>query len=75
MRTTLDIDPDVLSAAKELAALRGSTTGKVLSELARGALQPRPGKAVIRNGVPLLPRRSGERPVSSHVVNALRDEE
>ena len=40
MRTTLDIDDDVLQAAKELATLRGSTAGKVLSELARRALTP-----------------------------------
>ncbi len=47
MRTTLDLDADVLQAAKELAAARGSTAGKVLSELARKGLEspkarPRP---------------------------------
>jgi hypothetical protein len=40
MRTTLDIDENMLRAAKELAAERKSTTGKVLSELARKALEP-----------------------------------
>jgi hypothetical protein len=40
MRTTLDIDEDVLRAAKELAAARKSTAGKILSELARRALEP-----------------------------------
>ena len=40
MRTTLEIDDDVLQAAKEIAASRGSTAGKVLSELARRGLQP-----------------------------------
>ena len=35
MRTTLDIDDDVLLAAKELAAAQVTTAGKVLSELAR----------------------------------------
>ncbi|HLE82721.1 MAG TPA: antitoxin, partial [Thermoanaerobaculia bacterium] len=35
MRTTLDIDEDVLEAAKELAAVHRKTAGKVLSELAR----------------------------------------
>jgi hypothetical protein len=38
MRTTLDIDDDVLSAAKELAAAQKVTAGKVLSDLARRAL-------------------------------------
>lgn len=74
MRTTLDIDPDVLLAAKELAELRGTTAGKVLSELARKALEPKTSKRV-RNGVPLLPRRSpgGAKPTLA-LVNQLRDE-
>jgi polar amino acid transport system substrate-binding protein len=38
MRTTLEIDDDVLLAAKELAAAQRSTAGKVLSELARKGL-------------------------------------
>jgi hypothetical protein len=38
MRTTLDIDDDVLRAAKERARAEGTTAGKVLSELARRAL-------------------------------------
>ena len=38
MRTTLDIDDDVLLAAKELAEAQRSTVGKVLSDLARKAL-------------------------------------
>jgi hypothetical protein len=38
MRTTLDIDDDVLEAAKELARAEGTTAGKVLSDLARRAL-------------------------------------
>jgi hypothetical protein len=51
VRTTLDLDDDVLQAAKELAAVQGTTAGKVLSELARRALAPaRPER--VRNGVP-----------------------
>ena len=74
MRTTLDIDEDVLQAAKELAAMRKTTAGKILSELARKALQPPDGKSDVRNGVPLLPERPGERAVTSEDVNRLRDE-
>lgn len=75
MRTTLDIDEDVLQAAKELAEVQRSTAGKVLSELARKALQPPPGPSALRNGVPLLPPRPGERPVTLEAVNRLRDED
>lgn len=38
MRTTLDIDDDILAAAKELARAEGKTAGQVLSDLARRAL-------------------------------------
>ena len=40
MRTTLDIDDDVLQAAKELGVMRKKTAGQILSELARKALSP-----------------------------------
>ena len=39
MRTTLDIDDEVLAAAKEMARREHKTAGQVLSELARQALQ------------------------------------
>lgn len=75
VRTTLDLDEDVLAAAKEIAASRGSTAGKVLSELARQALRPEPAPAV-RNGVPLLASRGGEAPRATlELVNRLRDAE
>jgi hypothetical protein len=74
MRTTLDVDDDVLQAAKEIAANRGTTAGKVLSDLARKALTPTRTTGE-RNGVPLMPRRpkGSERP-TMETVNRLRDE-
>ncbi|MDO8432557.1 MAG: hypothetical protein Q7S58_09130 [Candidatus Binatus sp.] len=74
VRTTLDIDEDVLESAKELAARRETTTGRVLSELARSALAPRVRSLRKRNGVPLLPERRGARLVTPEIVNRLRDE-
>ena len=75
VRTTLDIDDDVLQAAKEIAASRSSSAGRVLSELARNALEPK-GHARMRNGVPLLRRRpKGSRHPTMALVNRLRDEE
>ncbi|GAB1543221.1 hypothetical protein NUACC21_58950 [Scytonema sp. NUACC21] len=38
MRTTLDIEEDVLFAVKEIARHRGISIGKVFSDLARQAL-------------------------------------
>ena len=74
MRTTLDLDLDVLQAAKELAATRGTTAGKIVSELVRKALTPT-SSARVRNGVPLLPRRPAGAPrPTMKLVNALRDD-
>lgn len=75
MRTTLEIDDDVLLAAKELAEAQNSTAGKVLSELARKALGPSRKAAARRNGIPLLPRRKGARPVTSATVASLLEDE
>lgn len=74
VRTTLDIDEDVLETAKELAARRGTTAGRVISELARTALAPPDHSARKRNGVPVLPARKRARLVTPDVVNRLRDE-
>jgi hypothetical protein len=73
MRTTLDIDDDVLQAAKEMAVLQRKTAGRVLSELARKALQPRQAGRV-RNGVPVLPSRAGTPLLTVERVNELLDE-
>ncbi len=73
MRTTLDLDEDVLQAAKEIAVARGTTAGKVLSDLARKALTPAQ-RSRVRNGVPVLPRRPpGSRRPTMQQVNDLRD--
>lgn len=53
MRTTLDIDDDVLSAAKHQAREQKKTTGKIISELVRQALTDsaaEPGSAGMRHG-------------------------
>jgi hypothetical protein len=75
VRTTLEIDDDVLQAAKEIALTRGSTAGKVLSELARKGLVPVRSRVKVRNGVPLLgPRGETDRAVTMDHVNELRDD-
>jgi hypothetical protein len=77
MRTTLDIDEDVLQAAKELAARERSTAGAVISRLARATLQKPAGLAQgikIRNGIPVFPARAGEI-VTLDQVQKIREEE
>lgn len=46
MRTTVDIDDDVLLAVKERARRERSSAGRVLSELARQALRAPDGAAM-----------------------------
>lgn len=73
MRTTLEIDDDVLQAAKELAEARRTTAGRVISELARkGLAEPR--RSAVRNGVRVLPaRQRGATKPTMRLVNELRD--
>ena len=73
MRTTLVIDDDVLSAAKEMAAMENRSVGEVISSLARRALLPAETKVKSRNGVPLLQLRKGARRVTSELVHQLRE--
>jgi hypothetical protein len=74
MRTTLDIDEDVLMAVKSLADARKTTAGKLLSDLARQSLQPK-GTSIKRNGFTLFPIRKDGVPVTMDLVNRLRDED
>jgi hypothetical protein len=73
MRTTLDLEVEVLQAAKEIASARGVSAGQVVSELLRKALAPTRSTRT-RNGVPLLGRKAGAPPLTMAMVNRLRDE-
>ena len=42
MRTTLQIDDDVLRLAKDIASAEGRTVGEVVSRLARRGASPQP---------------------------------
>ena len=78
MRTTLNLDPEALAKVRVLAAQRQQTLGSVASELILKALEPK-RPPLVRNGMPLLPRRPGpaaDRPRPDvALVNRLRDEE
>jgi len=75
MRTTVDIEEDVLRIAKSLASERGESLGRVLSELARRGLTPSTEPLEFRNGIPVLPRKPGAKPVTSEHVKELLDSE
>ncbi|HEX9370804.1 MAG TPA: hypothetical protein VF897_07345 [Roseiflexaceae bacterium] len=73
MRTTIDLEEDVLLAAKEIARRQGVSIGKALSDLARQALS-RQEAGTTRNGVPLFPVRPEAGVVTLELINQLRDE-
>ncbi|MEO6223031.1 MAG: CopG family transcriptional regulator [Vicinamibacterales bacterium] len=73
VRTTLDLDAEVLQAAKEIAAARGESAGKVVSDLLRKALAPAPSRKT-RNGVPLITRGANVPPLTMAAVNRMLEE-
>lgn len=73
MRTTLDLEDDVLALARKLAQEQGRTIGQVVSDLARRGLHPREPSPT-RGGIPLLRSRRGTRKPTLELVNRLRDE-
>ena len=75
MRTTIDIDEDVLLNMKQVAAQQGTTLGRAVSGFLREALRPSAGKARTRNGVPLFTPVAGGKLPSLALVNELRDGE
>ena len=77
MRTTLNIDDDVILAAKGLARRDGSSIGAVISELARRGLNG--GSAVEASrkndgfhGFRPLPKRG--KPVTNELIDRLRED-
>ena len=73
MRTTVDIEEDILLAAKEIARQQKITLGQVLSDLARKSLT-RKSPVSKKHGLPLFPVRPDAGIVTLELVNHLRDE-
>lgn len=85
MRTTLDIDDDVLRAAKDVARVKKVSIGKAMSDIARQSLAA--GAAARAAGfaseddlhkqlraLGVVPFAGGKR-VTNAMIDALRDEE
>jgi len=76
IRTTLDIDLDVLQAAKEIGRRTKRSAGEILSELARQALvssgPSHPPAAAMINGFEIVP--AADRIVTPELVQKLMEE-
>jgi Arc/MetJ family transcription regulator len=78
MRTTLDIDDDVLQAAKEIARREKKTAGEVVSMLARSALTAPRGTQAAREpravyGFRPFAARGGI--VTNELIDSLREDD
>lgn len=74
MRTTLELDDDLLRAARRLAKEQGVALRRVISDLAWRSLAALPPPKY-RNGIRLLVPKPGARRADMEFVNRLRDEE
>lgn len=73
MRTTLDLDDDVLAAVKNIAAATGKSAGSTASELIRRSLnEERP--LVERDGLLLFPTPKPGVTVTNELIDRLLDE-
>ncbi len=80
MRTTIDLEDDILAAAKELARLQNVSAGRIVSRLVREALagrqlQERPDNHETRRVGGFRPFPARGVLVTNDQVNGLRDQE
>ena len=72
MRTTLNIDEDVVVAARELAAGKHRSLGSVISELARRGLTP--ARVEVDDRLPVIRVPAGTAPITPEMVRRALDE-
>lgn len=73
MRTTLQLDDDVVAAARELAAVERRSLGSVVSELARRGLTP--DVVASDSGLPTIRVPEGTPPITPEMVRRALDED
>jgi hypothetical protein len=72
MRTTLELDDDVIAAARELAASERRSLGSVVSELARRGLTP--ARIETDGDLPVIRVPAGSAPITPEMVRRGLDE-
>jgi hypothetical protein len=73
VRTTLDLDADVVIAARELAANERRSLGSVISELARRGLTP--ARVEADGELPVIRVPAGTPPITPEIVRRALDED
>lgn len=72
MRTTLNVDDDVLAGARAVAAERGVSVGAALSELARRSLRAR--RVATERSIPGFTVDPGSPPITPEMVHAANED-
>ncbi|WP_445150243.1 antitoxin [Baekduia sp. Peel2402] len=73
MRTTLELDDDVIAAARELAASEQRSLGSVVSELARRGLTP--AQVTVDGDLPVIRVPHDSPVITSEMVRRALDED
>jgi len=73
VRTTLNLDEDVVMAARELATGGDRSLGSVISELARRGLTP--ARVEADDGLPVIRVPAGTPPITPEMVRRALDED
>lgn len=75
MRTTLNLDEDILTTARTLAAQQRKPVGEVVSALVRKALKPARKAPSERNGIPLFPISENAGVVTPEIIRELLEDD
>ena len=73
MRTTLNLDDDVVAAARELASAERRSLGSVVSELVRRGLTP--ARVDLDAGLPVIRVPAGTPAITPEMVRRALDED
>lgn len=73
MRTTLELDDDVVAAARQLASDERRSLGSVVSELARRGLTP--ARVESEGAFPVIRVPAGSPPITPEMVRRAMDED
>ena len=75
VRTTVNVDDDVLEAARSIARAEGRGVGAVISELARRGLTPARTRVDAEDGFPVFQVPDDAPPITDAMVRAALDED
>lgn len=74
MRTTINLDADVLQAVRAVAQLERKSLGRVISDLVRRGMAPTTPRIADEDGFPVFQVEAGAAPITNEMVQAALDQ-